>query len=105
MAKCPKCDADVPIKFSNRLKCPACNSDLVIGFSPLGKAITLLVILVESVASIVVSVIAGSINYPFLQKWTVAGAILFGLIVISLLLLFGILKKLGSFRLKGSANN
>ena len=100
MAKCPKCNADVPINLSSQVKCFACNSDLVVVFSPLGKATALFVILVECVASIAVSVIAGSISYPLFQKWAIAGIILLGLIIITLLLLFGIMNKMASFRLK-----
>jgi hypothetical protein len=100
MGKCPKCNANVSIKLSNQVKCSVCNSNLVAELSPLGKAIILLIIVVESIASIVVAVIAGSINYPFLQKWVIAGTILLGLIAIALLLFFWTMNKMASLRLK-----
>jgi hypothetical protein len=100
MPKCPNCNTNVSLKLSNQVKCSVCNSNLVAELRPLGKAITLLIIVVESVASIAVAVIAGSINYPFLQKWVVAGTILLGLIVIALLLFFWTMNKMASLRLK-----
>ena len=60
----------------------------------------LLVLLVECVVGIAVSVVAGSINYPFLQKWTIAGAILFGLMIVALLLFSWLINKTASLRLK-----
>jgi hypothetical protein len=100
MGNCPKCNANVSIKLSNQVKYLVCNSDLVAELSPLGKAIILLIIVVESVASIAIAVIAGSINYPFLQKWIIAGTILLGLIVIALLLLYWTMNKMASLHLK-----
>lgn len=105
MANCPKCNTTIPIKLSSQVKCSVCNSDLVAVLNPLGKAIVLLIIMVESVLSIAVSVTAASINYPFLQKWLIAGAILFGLIVIALLLFSWVMNKMASFRRSMKSDN
>jgi hypothetical protein len=69
-------------------------------FSPMGKAILLIVVFVECVVGIAISVIAALIPYPFLQKWTITGIILLGLIMITLLVFSWIMNKTVSFRLK-----
>jgi hypothetical protein len=100
MAKCPKCNSNVPLKLSNSVVCPNCRKRLIATFSPLGRSLLLLVVFVESIAGIAIAVIAGSINYPFIQKWLVTGLILLGLIIFTLMLLIFMANKLASFRLK-----
>ena len=100
MPACPKCNANVYIKFSSQVKCSACNSNLMAVFNPLGKAIAFFIILVESVAGIAIAVIAASTNYPFLQTWVIAGTLILGLIIITMLLLSWTMNKTASFHLK-----
>jgi protein-S-isoprenylcysteine O-methyltransferase Ste14 len=106
MAKCPTCNANVPIKLSSPdVKCSSCKTDLVAVFSPLGKALMLLILLIECLTSMVVTMIARLLNYPFFQKWVVAGAILLGLIIAALLLFSWIMNETGSYRLKQTAKS
>jgi hypothetical protein len=100
MANCPKCDTPVFVKTSDHLECPGCKNKLVASYSPAAKALFMLIIFIEGIASIVTVVIAGSIDSPALQKWLVAGPILLGLTVVSVLLLLFVANKLVLFRLK-----
>jgi hypothetical protein len=100
MAKCPECNSNVSLKLSDSVVCPTCKKHLTATFSPLGNSLLLFVLFIEIIAGVAIAVIAGSINYPFIQKWLFAGIILLGLIVFSLILLVFMANKLASFRLK-----
>jgi hypothetical protein len=100
MAKCPECNSNVSLKLSDDVVCPTCRKHLTATFSPLGKSLLLLVLFIDIVVGMAVAVIAGSINYPFIQKWLIAGIILLGLIIFSLILLIFMANRLASFRLK-----
>lgn len=88
------------LKLSDHVVCPNCRRQLSVTFSPPGKSLLLLIGFAGSVAGIAVAVIAGSIDYPFVQKWLIAGFILLGPIIVSLALLIFVANRLASFRLK-----
>lgn len=100
MTQCPKCNTSVSMKISSQLECPNCKSHIVGMFNPQAKLLLLLIIFFEFIASVVIVVIASAINYPFFQKWLIAGFILLGLIIVTLFLMFFVAKKLVVFRLK-----
>lgn len=100
MAQCPKCNTGVSVKISSQVECPNCKSPLVGMFTPQAKLLLLLIIFFEVMASVVITVIASAIPYPFFQKWLITGFILLGLMIVTLSLMFFVVKKLVVFRLK-----
>ncbi len=98
MAKCPNCGTNISLRFSNDAVCPKCNRRLVGTITPISKLLLIFLLLIECIISIVVAVIAGSTNYPFVPKWLVAAVLLFAIIIITLVLMLYLLQKMISYR-------
>jgi len=100
MANCPKCDTPVFVKISDYLECPVCKNKLVASYGPAGKALFMLIIFIEGIASIATIVLVEAMDYSVLQKWLIIGPILLGLIGVSAIILFFIANKMVKFHLK-----
>ena len=92
MPNCPNCNSRVSVKFSDHVVYPACKRRLIATFTPFGKLLLAFILIVECVIVFGVSVVAGSINYPFVSKWLIYGSLLFGILIVTLLLLFSLAK-------------
>ena len=82
MPNCPNCNSRVSVKFSDHVVYPACKRRLIATFTPFGKLLLAFILIVECVIVVGVSVVAGSINYPFVSKWLIYGSLLFGILIV-----------------------
>jgi hypothetical protein len=90
----------VKLKLSDNVVCPKCNKKLVATFSPLAKTLLLLFLIIDSIISIGVAVIAASINFPFFHKWIITGFILLGIIILSIIAIVFLMNRLASLHSK-----
>ena len=103
MAKCPKCNASIPLDLSDQEKCSACNSDLVADFPTLSSAIVFIVLLVGTITQIaVVMIIAviGAKNYPGFPICVPIGIVWLIMLIVLVRLYPWIINRIVPYRLK-----